>query len=90
VIRIDDQRYCLYAAVDPKTNNILHLRLFTTVKTALTERFLQELREKHGIEDAVFLVDGATHLQTAPTEQGSDFGPNVTEIGIASNVSFVR
>ncbi len=65
VIRIDEHQYWLYTAVDPETNRILHVRLFSTTTTALTERFLRELTEKHDVEDAVFLVDGAHHLQTA-------------------------
>ncbi len=65
VIRIDDQQYWLYAAVDPQTNEVLHMRLYSTTTTALTEMFLQELREKHNVEDARVLVDGAHHLQTA-------------------------
>jgi putative transposase len=73
VIRINDQQFWLYAAVNPDTNKILHLRLFTTTTTALTERFLQELREKHDVDDAVFLVDGAKHLQTALQRVGLRF-----------------
>ena len=65
VIRIDDQQFWLYAAADPDTNDLLHLRLFSTTTTALTEIFLRELRQKHDVESAVFLVDGAQHLQTA-------------------------
>ena len=65
VIRIDDQQYWLYAAADPETNELLHLWLFSTTTTALTEIFLRELRQKHDIEDALFLVDGANHLQAA-------------------------
>ena len=37
VIRINDQQYWLYAAADPETNELLHLRLFSTTTTALTE-----------------------------------------------------
>ena len=70
VIQLDDHRYWLYTAVDPATNNILHTRLHSTTTTALTERFLQELTEKHDLDDAVFLVDGAKHLQTAPRRFG--------------------
>jgi putative transposase len=73
VIQINDQQFWLYAAVNPDTNKILHLRLFTTTTTALTERFLQELREKHDVDDAVFLVDGAKHLQTALQRAGLRF-----------------
>ncbi len=65
VIRIDDQQYWLYAAVNPETNELLHIRLFSTTTTALTEIFLRELAEKHDLSDTVFLVDGAHPLQTA-------------------------
>jgi transposase-like protein len=65
VIHVNDQQYWLYAAADPQTNELLHLRLFTTTTTALTEIFLRELRQKHDVETAVFLVDGAAHLQAA-------------------------
>jgi len=73
VIRIDGQQYWLYAAVNPNSNRFLHIRLFPTTTTALTERFLQELREKHDVEDAVFLVDHAQHLKTALQRAGLRF-----------------
>ena len=73
VIRVNDEQYWLYAAVDPDTKNFLHIRLFQTYKTALTEIFLRELREKHDVSDAVFLVDGARHLQTALRRSGLRF-----------------
>lgn len=65
VIRINDQQYWLYTAVDPETDELLHIHLFSTTTTSLTEIFLWELAEKHDISDTVFLVDGARHLQTA-------------------------
>ena len=73
VIRINDQQFWLYAATNPKTNEILHLRLFSTTTTALTEIFLKELRQKHDVETAVFLVDGAKHLQAALQRAGPRF-----------------
>ncbi|WP_080505289.1 IS6 family transposase [Halorubrum aethiopicum] len=73
VIRINDQQFWLYAAVDPETNALLHLRLFSTTTTAVTGMFLRELRERHELETAVFLVDGAHHLQTALTRAGLRF-----------------
>ena len=73
VIRINGQQFWLYAAVDPKTNEFLHVRLYTTTTTALTERFLRELREKHDVEDAVFLVDHAKHLAAALRRSGLRF-----------------
>jgi len=73
VIRINDQQFWLYAAADPDTNDLLHLRLFATTTTVLTEIFLRELRQKHNVESAVFLVDGAQHLQTALARAGLRF-----------------
>ncbi len=64
MIRINDQQFWLYAAADPSTNDLLQVRLFSTTTTALTEIFLRELCQKHDVETAEFLVDGAQHLQT--------------------------
>ena len=73
VIQLNDDRYWLYAAVDPATNRLLHVRLFPTRSQALTEMFLAELREKHLVDDAVFLVDGAPWLQAACHRHGLRF-----------------
>ncbi|MCD2201192.1 IS6 family transposase [Halobacterium sp. KA-4] len=73
VIGLNGQRYWLYAAVDPATNQYLHVRLFTTRTQALTEMFLRELREKHHVEEATFLVDGAPWLQAALHRHGLRF-----------------
>ncbi|WP_435346737.1 IS6 family transposase [Haloarchaeobius sp. HRN-SO-5] len=73
VIQLNDERYWLYAAVDPATNRLLHVRLYPTRTQALTEMFLSELREKHLVDDAVFLVDGAPWLQAACHRHGLRF-----------------
>ncbi|OYR53989.1 IS6 family transposase [Halorubrum halodurans] len=73
VIRINDQQFWLYAAADPQSNELLHVRLFATTTTALTEIFLRELRQRHDVESSVFLVDGAKHLQTALSRAGLRF-----------------
>ena len=73
VIRINDQQFWLYAAGDPATNELLHVRLSSTTTTALTEIFLRELQQKHDVDTAVFLVDGAQHLQTALQRSGLRF-----------------
>jgi putative transposase len=61
-IRINDEQYWLYAAVDPETNRILHLRLFPAYTIPIAREFLTELAEKHDVEDALFLVDDADDL----------------------------
>jgi len=73
VIRINDERYWLYAAVDPETNKFLHARLFQTRTTQLTLLFLHELRDKQQVEQATFLVDGAHHLKAALDRLGLRF-----------------
>ncbi|GGM51930.1 hypothetical protein GCM10009006_36380 [Haloarcula argentinensis] len=73
VIRINDQQFWLYAAADPQSNELLHLRLFATTTTTFTEIFLRKLRQKHDIKTTVFLVDGAHHPQTALQQAGLRF-----------------
>jgi putative transposase len=65
VIQLNNERFWLYAAVDPDTNEFLHVRLFPTRTIVLTKQFLQELLEKHDVADSLFLVDGAPWLQAA-------------------------
>jgi transposase-like protein len=59
VIQVNDQRCWLFAAVDPDMNRFLQVRLFPTRTTAIAEMFLSDLREKHDVSEADFLVDGA-------------------------------
>ena len=67
VIRINDERHWLYAAVDPETNESLHGRLFQTRTIQLTVLFVVEFTKKQQVEHATFLVDGAHYLK-APLE----------------------
>ena len=73
VIQLNDERYWLYAAVDPQTNELLHTKLESTTNKVLAHSFLTELSEKHGVSDAVFLVDGSHSLQDACHRHGFDF-----------------
>jgi len=73
VIRLNDEQYWLYAAVDPETNELLHTKLEPTTTKVLAHSFLTELDEKHDISDAVFLVDGSHSLQDACHRHGLDF-----------------
>ena len=73
VIQLGADRYWLYAAVDPETNEFLHVKLFPTTNAGLTHVFLRELREKHDINDATFLIDDANHLQAALSRLGLRF-----------------
>ncbi|WP_027119300.1 IS6 family transposase [Natronorubrum tibetense] len=72
-IRINDEQYWLYAAVDPETNRILHSRLFPTYTIAIAREFLTELVEKHDVKDAVFLVDNADDLIGGLRQEGLSY-----------------
>jgi len=63
VIQLNDERFWLYATVDPETNRLLHVKLSPTRNQSITEMFLAELRERHLVNDALFLVDSAPWLQ---------------------------
>ena len=73
MIKIDGEQFWLYSATDPQTNEILLTRLYPTRTKALTERFIRELRSKHDVEDAEFLVDGAPWLHAALQRHGLRF-----------------
>ena len=73
MIRLDDEQYWLYAAVDPETNDLLHAQLETTTNNVLADQFFADLREKHDVDDAIILVDGAAPLQQACRKHGLDF-----------------
>ena len=73
VIQLNDERHWLYAAVDPATNEFLHVRLFQTRTTERTMLFLRELREKVPVTQATILIDDATHLKSALGRLGLRF-----------------
>ena len=73
VIRLDDEQYWLYAAVDPETNDLLHTQLEPTTNNALADRFFADLRDKHDVDDATVLVDGSASLQQACRKHDLDF-----------------
>ena len=73
VIQLNNEQYRLYAAVDPKTNDILHTTLEPTTNSVLAQAFAAELREKHDVDNAVFLIDGSHSLKDACRRHGLDF-----------------
>lgn len=73
VIRCNDQHFWLYTVGSLQTNELLHVLLFETVKTALSEIFLRELLQKPDVESVVFLVEGAQYLQTSLQRDGLRF-----------------
>ena len=73
VIRLNDEQYWLYAAVDPETNELLYTKLEPTTNKVISHAFFAELREKHDVDDAVFLIDGSLSLNNACRRHGLDF-----------------
>jgi transposase-like protein len=73
MIRLNDEQYWLYAAVDPETNKLFYTKLEPTTANVLAHSFPTELSEKHDVSDAVFLVDGSHSLQAACQRHGFDF-----------------
>ncbi len=57
MIQLNDKRYWLYAAVDPDPNDIPHTTLEPTRTNVTVDPFFAEFREKHDVDDAIFLVD---------------------------------
>ncbi len=52
----------LYAAIDIDSKAVLHARLSETRGTDPAAQFFRELKEKHRVSDAEFLVDGMDYL----------------------------
>jgi len=73
VIGLNDEQYWLYAAVDPKTSELLYTKLETTTNKIIAHLFFAKLREKHDVDDAVFLIYGAPQLKDACSRHGLDF-----------------
>jgi len=73
VIQLNDEQYWLYAAVDPETNELLHTRLEPTTNKVIARSFFTELREKHDVDNAAFLINGSHSLKDACRRHGLDF-----------------
>ncbi|MFA9417965.1 IS6 family transposase [Natrinema sp. HArc-T2] len=58
----NEEKAWLYAAIDVDSKVVLHARLSKHRGRDPAEQFLEELKEKHRVADAVFLVDGMGYL----------------------------
>jgi putative transposase len=58
----NEEKAWLYAAIDVESKVVLHARLSTNRGRDPAETFLDELKEKHRVEDTEFLVDGMGYL----------------------------
>ena len=73
MIRLDGQDHWLYGAVDPQTNEILHVSLFPTTTKQTTRWFLDELHRRYQLDDVLFLVDDADYPGPVLAEDGYQF-----------------
>jgi len=62
-----------YGAVDPETNELLHVKLFLTTTKQTTRWFLAELHRRYRLDDIEFLVDDANYLVEVLDEDGYRF-----------------
>ena len=73
MIHLNGQDHWLYGAVDPQTNEILHVSLFPTTTKQTTRWFLDELHRRYQLDDVLFLVDDADYLGPVLAEDGYRF-----------------
>jgi putative transposase len=72
-IRVNGRDHWLYAAVDPETNEFLHVRLFPTTTKQTTRWFLADLHRRYQLDGVTFLVDDADYLVEVLRADGYDF-----------------
>ena len=89
-IRINDDQYWLYAAVDPATNRTLHRRLFPTYTVPIAREFLTELAGKHDSPALCFSSMMPTILLAASAERVTAIASNSTAREPRSDVFFAR
>jgi len=73
MIRLYGQQFWLYGAVDPETNEILHVSLFPTANKQITRWFPDELHRRYQLDNVLFLVDDADYLGPVLAEDGYRF-----------------
>jgi len=74
--RVSDGLYKSFAlvnAIDPDSSDPLHTKLEPTRTNGIADQFVAERREKHDVDGAIFLVDGAVSLHQACENYGLDF-----------------
>ena len=87
VIQLNDERFWLYAAVDPETNRLLHVKLSPTRNRAITDIFLTE--SVRNISLMTHSFSSVLHRGCKPhsTDTASITDVKHMVIGVTSNVS---
>lgn len=73
LIRLNGDDHWLYAAVDPETNEVLQLGLYTVHTKETTRMFLDELHRRYRLDGVTFLVDCAAYLTKVLASDGYRF-----------------
>jgi len=73
MIHLHGQTFWLYGAVDPQTNEILHVSLYPATNKQTTRWFLTELHRRYQLDNVEFLVDDADYLGPVLAEDGYRF-----------------
>ncbi|GAB7011482.1 IS6 family transposase [Halorubrum trueperi] len=73
MIRLHGQQFWLYVAVDPYTNEILHVSLYPTATKQTMRWFLIELHQRYQLNNIEFLVNDADYLGPVLAEDGYRF-----------------
>lgn len=80
------ERQWLYATVDPDSNDFHHTTLEPTGTNVTADQFFTELRQKHDVDDAIFLVDDAVLLHRACKNMASISDTNDMELGTVPKI----
>ncbi|CDK40720.1 transposase [Halorubrum sp. AJ67] len=73
MFRLHGQKFWLYGAVGPYTNEIRQVSLYPTATKQTTRWFLIELHRRYQLDDVEFLVDDADYLGPILAEDGYRF-----------------
>ena len=73
MIRLHGQKFWLYGAVYPYTNEILHVSLYPTANKQTMRWFLTELHRRYQLDHLTFLIDDADYLGPVLAEDGYRF-----------------
>jgi transposase-like protein len=73
MIRLHDQKFWPYGVVDPYTDKIFHIRLYSTTDKQATRWFLSELHRCYQLDNVELLVNDADYLGPALAKDGYRF-----------------
>ena len=90
MIQLNDEQYWLYAAVDPNSNDLLHVKLEPTRTNVIADLFSRSSAKNTMWMTQPFSLMVRFHFTELVKNMASILDTNDMEIGTALNVSFVR